>query len=310
MSLARLKPLYVSLFVSNTAYDIDQTPPRDSYDVTITPETTIYAIVNQVFNDPIVPKASDYLVAIERLELNLNGIPFYNGTPAETIYVTSRADNTVQTAVVVNLNAYSLTHLFEQLNSMVFRDPTNANPLTNTFRATFAVNKDGFVVVTLLGGMTFTSFVIDFPRRLNMILGISRFVQFIGETACKSSLPRIDMGDDLDHLILRTNLPVYSDSLGNVKTNVMTDFAVPSVYSNSMSYGANGSLIAAGFTTNMRQKVIYNPTERRYLELVGDFPIQQISIECIYVDPSHDVKRVIIPFGGIFEVKLGFYLKQ
>jgi len=195
---------------------------------------------------------------------------------------------------------------FEVLNSLVYVDPNDSIQ----FRITYSISKDGFIIVSLLDSRNFTDLQIEFPRRLNLILGISTNQQFATKTECNSLYPRVDLGDDLDHIILQTSLPTNTDALGNVRLQVLTDFAAPTGYSNSLSYGANGTLIRSGFSTNLRQKLIYTPSERRYLELLGDFPINNITIDAYYINTDEVIKIVPLPLGSFFEIKLGFYLRQ
>lgn len=307
MNFARYKPIYVSMSFKNDGNK--NADELNVYDPDQTADKFVYASAQTQFNAPIVEKASDFLVAIERMELSLNGIPFYDAGQEpgpEQIVIRSRINPVPTTQTDVDLNAYTLTHLFEVLNALSYEDPnTNTN-----FRITYSISKDGFIIVSLLDGRNFTNLQIEFPRRLNMILGISTAQQFGTKTECNSLYPRIDLGDDLDHIILQTNLPTNTDALGNVKLQVLTDFASPSAYSNSLTYGANGTLIRSGFSTNLREKLIYTPNERRYLELLGDFPINNITIEAYYVNLDEVIKNVPLPLGGLFEVKLGFYLKQ
>ena len=275
------------------------------------PEADTYmdAEVTTDFRDPILNKASDFVMAVERLELSLNAIPFYDARDVgnlENILVRSRANPLLTFAVTVDATAYTLPHLFEILSFYSYEDPaTNVE-----FFMTYSINKDGFIVISLLEGMTFTDVQIEFPRRLNQILGISTRVQVIGETQAVSTFPRVDLGDDLDHIIITSNLPTYSDAVGNAKLPILTDFGAPSTYSNSLTYGADGDLTKSGFSTNLRQKLIYTPTERRYLELNGDFPITNIQLIAYYRTPDNEVKKVPLAYGGTFELKLGFYLRQ
>lgn len=308
-SFARYKPFYASFSLRNNGL---RDPPSNLYNVTTTPDNTINASINEQYSHPICEKASDFLVAVERMEIALNGIPFYDGgqTEVETITVRSRRDTSlVYTTDNLDTSCYSLSHLFEYLNALEFEDPFDATP----FECTFSVTRDGFIVLTLIDS-NFTNVQIEFPRRLNMILGISTAQQFIDPvdpwTEAESSFTRIDLGDDLDHIVLTSSLPTNADSLGNVHLPVLTDVAVPSQYSNSLSYAANGTLVKSGFSTNIRQKVIYTPSERRFLELNGDFPIQDVTIEAFYVSVDGTVKHIVLPIGATFEIKLGFYLKQ
>jgi hypothetical protein len=61
MSLARLKPYYISLAVTND----------DANDA-------IEAVIEQTFSRPVIEKSDDYVMAIERMEINLQHVPFYD----------------------------------------------------------------------------------------------------------------------------------------------------------------------------------------------------------------------------------------
>lgn len=303
MSFARLKPLYVSLYTSNISTAAGYTNAT----LDAVTEGTTYAAVHNQWDIPVVDKASSYLVAIERLELSLNAIPFYDSSYVELITIRSRDNVALTTTKAVTQNAYSMTDLFEKLSQLELTDPNNA---LIKFYLRLWLDKDGFINMSMTNGRTFQHIQIEFPRRLNWILGISTTVQVSPYTEAKSNFPRLDLGDDLDHIVFRTDLPTFSDTLQQVRVNVMTDLAVPSSYTNSVTYDTDNSMIDNAYSTNNRQKLIYTPSERRYLELIGDFPIQHITIEAFYVAPDHTFKRIVLPYGGIFEIKLGFYLKS
>lgn len=323
-SFARYKPLYVSMSIVNDGY---KDPPDKTYDEKTTPDNRIEARAVSQFNSPIIEKASDFLVAIERMEVSLNGVPFYDNDELPREYITVKNRTTNDEVVMEELpsSAYSLTHLFDILNAFELTEPTSLLG----FRLTYSINKDGFIIITINPNpilnqqFTFNDIEIIFPPRLNMILGISTeqqiFVQNPSESnptyvEAQSKYPRCDMGDDLDHIIIQSNLPTHTDAIGNAKVPLLTDVSAPSNYSNSLSYSSTGALKTAGFSSNIRQKLIYTPSERRYLELTGDFPIQDISVSAWYQSINYDrlggPKQVLLPIGGIFEVKLGFYLRQ
>lgn len=306
MSLARYKPQYVSLSCRNMGWNTVTNVAN--YNAITSPDSTINAEVNETYNVPVVDKASNYLVAIERLEVSLNGIPFYNAEDNEQITLQDVAGFNPDITVALLENAFSLSHLLEILNKLIYPNPGDGG--FTDLSVVWSLTSDGFVTLEVLETFDVVTFIL--PRRLQCILGISIAVQPLGnaETKAKSLYPRIDMGDELDHLILKTNLPCFSDTIGNVKTQVLTDFCVPTKYGNSLTYGPAGSVVDASIQTNIRQKAVYVPTERRYLELVGDFPITQLTIACEYVDNIHTRHSIPLPFGGSFEIKIGFYLKS
>jgi len=299
-NFSRLKPFYVSLGVRNVPTAVD-------YNFAIDPDNYKLALVNTEFALEIVEKASDFLVAIERLELTLNGIPFYDGNLAETITIKSRTDAS-SSPVIFNITSWSLSDLLGKLSALEFTDPNDGTK----FAITHAINEDGIIVISLGSNRTFDTIEVRYPRILNCILGMSTNRQVSGGAfnQAETLYPRTDVGDNLDHIIIQTSLPTNSDSLGNAKMQILTDLSIPSNYSNSLSYGSDGSLIRSAFSTNLRQRVIYTPTERRFLELLGDFPITNIQVQVFYKNVSGDIVPVTLPLGGSFEMKLGFYLRQ
>src|SRR5688572_33399893 len=110
-SFARYKPFYASFSIRNDGL---KDPPDKVYDVATTPDNTVDAMISEVYNSPIVEKASDFLCAVERMEIATNGIPFYDGDqlPRERIIVTSRVNPALSSQTFeLDTSSYSLTHL-------------------------------------------------------------------------------------------------------------------------------------------------------------------------------------------------------
>lgn len=301
-SYARLKPFYVSMSCRNNA--------KTDYSASTSADTTINATCKTQFNAAIVERASDFIIAIERVEISTNGIPFYDSTDTSVSHqiIVHSISNPVlvsQTATITE-NAYSLSHLLDILNKMPLTNPNTMAP----FYAVFILTSDGFIKMTLPIGLTFNDIVIELPQTLNNILGISLQKQLPGLSTVRSTYPRFDMGDEFDHMIFRTDLPTYSDALGNAKLQVLTDLGIATQYSSSLAVNVDGTFSDSGMVCNTRQKLVYTPSERRYLELVGDFPINNITVDAFYQNNNGELKRVPIPMGGSFEVKIGFYLRQ
>lgn len=332
-NLARLKPLYVSLSKRNNG--IDDGTYQTSIDnfnniyaglggpnlnaavlvASTVVEDTIPAQVDITFNDPIVDKMSDYLVCIERMELTFNGIPFYDptdNTVSRIIRLRSRINFALTTTCFLASPVYSLDHLFDELNQLTFPNP-NAGGLGQpaNLQMLFSIDSVGFIRMECTNlVLAYSDFQIEFPRMLNQILGIPIEQQIPGASIAYSNYPRIDCGDNLDHIMLKSNLPTYSDSLGNVRVNILTDFAPDTSYSNNMVYQPDRTLTQNSFSTNTRQKGLYTPPQRRFMDLQGSFPLVQINIEANYVNPDGLLRPIMLPFGGSFEIKLGFYRKQ
>lgn len=322
-SYARIKPTYVSLSCINNGLTVDSGGP---YDTATAPLYASHGTVASGFIDaedmtdynvPLVEKASDYVCAIERMELSLNGIPFFDGTtiPYEAITIRSRLNGALFGTRLITNNAYSLPDLLTLLSNYSYPDPNNL-PL-GTFRMIFSLGDTGAIRLDLVG-TDFTNVQVEFPRRLNLILGLTTNLVYQPNIAAPnqrtfmfSSIPRLDMGDDLQRIVITSNLPTNSDSIGNVRLPVLTDIGIET----GSRYNSN--LVQNGyFYTNnswnmaLRDKLIYIPNERRFLDLIGDFPITNVQIGVYYVNLDGTHKKVQLPFGGIFTVKIGFYLKQ
>lgn len=299
MNFNRLQPTYVSLRIANSADGTNSA----LYDAVTSSDNFINASIRQVFNAPVITNADDYVVAVERMELSINGIPFYLAS-GEQIIVHQRAPPNATTVLAINESAYSLSQFLTILNAKTFVDPSD----NSNFNVVFTITKEGFISFTLLGGKTFNNLFFEFPRKINLILGISTVLQVNG-TVVSSQTSRLDCGDNLQHIVLQSNLQTISDVIGNVPLQVLTDFAPESSYSNSLSYAASGALQQSAFSTNLRQKVIYNPNEKRYLDLISAFGIQSINIDAFSTNLDGDYSIIPLPLGSSFDIKLGFYKK-
>lgn len=305
MSFLKFQPKYVSL---NITHD-------DSSKI----DTPIEAIIQQNYDSPVLKDTSKFYCAIERLEISSNCIPFYNAVKKENDYqneeitIRSRTDTSLTTATLVSKSCYSLTELLGYLNSLTYENPNN-NVDFNLF---YSITGEGFIslkVITPASGIAtdfdFSKFQIEFPYYLNAVLGISVDVQLDGQQFCTSKFPRIDCGDDFNHIVLSSNLQTISDVIGQAQTNVLTDLAPSTSFSASFSYANDTRLYYNGISTAGRQKIIYLPNERRYLELISPFALNYIRIEANYVDNYGNTNRILLPFGGSFFIKLGFYKKE
>lgn len=277
---------------------------------------SLEARLETTFNTPFIEKASDFIMAVERMEVSLNAIPFLDqrdGVPQEFVKIRSRrvGEQNLIYQVYLPGSAFSLTHLLSMLSEeMDYVDPSDGSEMT----IIFTLSKEGFVVMHT-GDKSFNDIQVEFSRRLNMILGIATADQLVFanpadyQYECASTYPRIDIGDDLQHIVIQSNLPVYTDAIGNERMPILTDFAYPVDMSSSLAYEQD-YLVKSGWSIVPRDRLIYIPTEKRYLELNGDFPINNIQISGYYTTPDGDNKPIPLAFGGIFSIKLGFYLRQ
>lgn len=324
-NFARIKPTYVSLSIVNNGLSADTGGPYDEagagngYVHATVADGTIKAAVFETYNNPVIDKASDYVCAIERMEVSLNGIPFFDAGVGNVsnIIIRSRINPALFTSKAVVNSAYNLSHLLNILSSYYYPDPNNQPD--GLFNLEFSLESTGHIRVDIdsNSGITFDQIQLEFPRRLNLILGLSTTQQINTNGALNqytfaySLIPRMDVGDDLQRIAITSNLPTNSDRIGNVQLPVLTDIGVEtgSGYSNNFEFIA-GQYDNTSWSMPLRDKLVYIPTEKRYLDLLGDFPITNIQIGCYYVNLDEQFKQVLIPFGGIFSIKIGFYLKQ
>lgn len=301
MNFAKAKPFYVSLSLINNSVDDNG---RINYLADTDAEETIDSQIVQYFNPPLVNDATDWICWIERLEISLNGVPFYLAEE-EKILVKDQNGVNPDTEITFNETVYTLSNLLTRLSAIVFTDPNGGG----NFSCVFSLNKDGYITLKLLSGMSFNNLYFQFPRKLNLILGISRSVQTAG-TAAVSKYTRIDCGDHLVHIVITSSLPTASDTIGNVPLQVLTDFAPGSEYSSGLKYNEQDGLEKSSWSVNTRQKAIYNPAERRFLDLNGGFNIQNIVVNAYYTDIDGNSRQIPLPLGGVFEIKIGFAKKE
>jgi len=122
------------------------------------------------------------------------------------------------------------------------------------------------------------------------------------------------MGDRLGHVRISSNLGVTSDTIDQARSNILTDVAIISGINAS---GAQGFQTAPGdndFGYSQRQKLIYDPKQRRYLNILYPQPIIQMDLAAYYVFINDDGREEQFPIllfeGGEFSIKLGFYKRQ
>lgn len=291
-SIEKTPVFYASFTVINTGVDADQSGP-----------TLLPAVVEQNYNSPIVSSAQDYILAVERFEININGIPFYDGA-GETISVTNGTD----TLSLADMVTYSLPDTLEQVFEL-FQDAADVR----WSLISLEINSEGFVIWNLsddAGGTFKSQYGFDFSGcpRLQGIFGMDLTQMADASTSTMTSaFPRFDCGDQLSYLRITSNLPTVSDSIGQAKGNVLTDLYFGKNIGASAELTTGGIFASKGISYSQRQKIIYNPQERRYLNMRSSRPIDDIRIECEYVKQDGSASIVLLPIGCEFTIKLGFW---
>lgn len=318
-NLGRIKPKYISLGLSNDQDDL------------------IDASIHIDWPLPTINKLDNYVVCIERMEISLNAIPFYKHDPQsqgdEQIIFFNRADAPIGT-YTLSENYYTLWDLQNKLSSVEYQmtlpiaDPITGviTPTVILFNIYYGMDEIGRTVLDITSQTAahvnapknFQNFYIRFPTYLNMILGFqkSNFDQLNTGNGpdwggyATSFYPQLDCGDNLNHIYLTSTLPVISDSIQVVQSNVLTDTCPPSSYSPDTGYiTGQYRLEGKGWTLNTRQKFIYIPQQRRYLDLIAPFSLRYLQLDCWYMSNDQTSSKVQLPPGGTFQIKLGFYQK-
>jgi len=128
-NFAKLKIRYFTKTLRNLATEGGTNPP-------------IEARIQTSFNSAFVDNAQDWIIAVERFEINLNGIPFFTGEIGEQIVVTrlTPPNMNIFYNVLVNFDAYSLPHFIQILNERA------GSILTDIGNITFSINRKWIII--------------------------------------------------------------------------------------------------------------------------------------------------------------------
>ncbi len=293
------------------------------------PLGTINCVIEETYRRPLLNQANEYIVAVERMEVPLNGVPFMDAF--QMTFVDSQGPAGVPDQFVMFVNrSYSLVGLVKRielawqlLQPRPFRETElafqNRPGAVNRFEAglqDFLVGVDpaGFFQMHFNGGLETTN-SLNVPNLVQARLGLRSTYgpQVEVPDIWESATPRWDMGDNLHRLQLKTTLPTVSDRVGESTSGIITDFSIPSLVAGSTTRhpaDQNSFELDWSQTTSQwspRQRLIYTPVERRFLNLRSSIPINDITLSLQYVTPEGLVRPVELPEGGSFSVKLGFW---
>jgi len=283
------------------------------------------AELQQNFDTPLLKNASEYLVAVERLEISTNAIPYYD--PPEENTITNKAKS-----LLTGDREYFFIARIDIVNNVVsanFQEPSYTIPglidnLNIQFQTTgqgmqnwlLFISVEGFITLRLTVAEALAVAEIVFPTLLNNVLGLD-FANIRPSTTpgfedITSEFPRWDMGDLAPIIRLTGTLPVRSDRLGRGASNMLTDIANvrgPISFSKSITADAGNNLISTttNFTTTPRQNLVYAPDRLRWLNMLNQTPITNIFIVAEYVFADGQSRRIQLARGGRFSFKLAFY---
>lgn len=275
----------------------------------------VEAKVDESFQTPILYGAENYVCAVERFSVHLNGVPFYDGTgeQIQVIYTDEGQPPVVLSYYPLDATqAASLADLMAQLfanRGDSVHDGGGDNPF-DLFNA--AVDPEGRVTLTI--GDTFADVTATYqlsfalaPKLIQIVGSASIFPDPIPQgssvISVTSDFPRFDIGDAVRRIRVSSNLPVISDIVGQSRTNIITDLDVVKSFSTS----ADDSGTVESFSYSPRQRVEYLPFERRFLNMRSGRPIENITVNCEYVDPFGISRPIVLPLGCSFSIKIGFW---
>ena len=231
----------------------------------------------------LLDNPSNWIVCCERFELSLNGIPFFPES-INSINLFNPGGGAGQNLTVPT--SYSLMDLITNVNRVLAP------------HGDIEMLPDGRTQLTSAG-----PFEITLSERLNFIFGLSNSATAAAPVV--SDAPRLDLGDELDHIVLKTTLPVVSDVAGQRFQRVLTDVSPIETVSMTSQLQNLGNVQAVSW--NPRQQLIYAPHVRRFVNMKSGASINSIGVEAFYTDYQGETHPVKLKKGMKFSVKLGFY---
>lgn len=334
--------------------DIEETshapaPPNGIRHVLDPNKLLINAVIEQRFNNPMIDKGDDWLLAVERFEVSMNGVPYYRNDVEEG-YIAGPLLNKSNVGKLFVFNdislaeslpiplirpAYSLVELIEVIN-ISLEEAIKNGQLSNAFMGIatfieFSVSPRGYVQMTLDDPTWFEKFYLSIPPFMFAILGIrkgsgARLPSAKSTPQNKlpdvsifvSDNPRWDVGGFPDHIRIYANLGTVSDYVSNAQSDIITDLSV----SASRAYGTSTSIIAApnsgeaenritGNNFAPTQKIVYAPDRLRWINISDPSPILNMRFEARFVLPNGRTERIIqLPPGCSFGIKIAFYSRK
>lgn len=264
----------------------------------ITGDTFMTSEQNFKFNE-LLDQSDKYICSIERFSVPLMSIPMRN---AITSAFTFNPKAALPPQFINTNNSFSLLDWLEQVNNKV-----NGFTVSLTSDGRIAIlytNFDDYSIT--LNNEVSDMFDMDPVIGLNLlgsneILGASVFFDKFDQV----QLVRIEATAGLQNV-------QQEIQTGNKYIATLTDFFASGSF--SMNYQASRGTVPNGdfnITFPVRQNLEFsNSSDRRYIMLRGNSPIQNIAVEVTWIsriDQSRN--RIIMPKGSVFSMKLAFWKK-
>lgn len=235
-------------------------------------DININATMEESFNNPLIDVASNYVCAIERMEISSNAIPFYDAdTDPDNSFIDidigdNRTDRVYYTNIYINLSndvdilhathVYKVIGKFYSLQDLItYLQLSAVNTLSGIdLNGKFSLGSDGTIMYQCYENFN-SSFIysncIQFSSRIlasifglptNNIIGEEWYSTYsqsdfsLYPQIFKTKYSRIDAGNIPSTIQIGSNLPFESDQVNTAKVNIATDFALAFSASNSTNY--------------------------------------------------------------------------
>lgn len=255
---------------------------------------------SQEFNfAELIDDSSKYILSVERFRVPIQSIPVVPNIPA-AITMLPKAGGGVPQIITVN-DSFGYADFRRQLNA-------NAN-------LDFSLSPDGRATIDF----DFTNFSLVLDARIAAIFDMDQVLglTLVGLSRIIGATPIFDRMDQLYKIEIQaqTGLSGIQQEIinTNIFRNILTDFLIPSQWSSTVT-NSQGIILGDSnqetITYQNRQDLEFNAsTNRRYIMLRGNAPIQNVKIEVKAIFRDGTVNRIRMPPNTIFECKLAFWKK-
>lgn len=259
-----------------------------------------FAVAEQMFTfSQLIEDSSNYLITIERFRVPIQAVPMQDARPRAISIQPKIAGIPI---TLDTLDSYSIMDYLTQLNGL---DANLIFSLTNDGR--MKIDYDDFannnIVLDPIVAQIFD---------MDVVLGET----LNGPGEILGTTPIFDRFDNLHKIQIEAQTGLSSVQQEIVSTavfaNLLTDFLVPNTttMSTQMTTGLKPN---PEFSLNydVRQDLEFNSaSDRRYIMLKGNAPIQNIKLEIAAVTRDGRRRRIRLPPRSIMEVKIAFWRKS
>lgn len=257
-----------------------------------------FCVGEQNFNFAnLIDDASRYCISVERFRVPCQGIPMLPQIDSAVRLIPKMGAPGVNYDL---LPCFSLQNFLLQLNSVATELRVSINP-------------DGRVNVTFTN---FNNYSIQFHPKIAAIFAMDNTLDAIGTQTFIGAASIFDRYDDLHKLQIEalTGLSSVVQEIisTNIYRNLLTDFLVPTSVSMTFEGGQNvAPTTTYTITTPMREDIEFNnASNRRFIMLRGNAPIQNIALEVFAVFRDGTRHRILMPPNSVFECKLAMWKKN